>query len=233
MSTKSELPTVVTFSGTFTIQRGRRAVRRMALVLSGALLVVPLGACGSESNEPVEDAAKVRGESTRTTTPTPAPPDTPTEQPTTEPEPQPLEGPYTVRIPRIGVDAPVVSIEVNDERVLVPPRELRLVGWWSDGAAPGSARGSAVLVGHSARAGGGVFDDVGDLQAGDTIEVAGASDALTYAVESVEVMSKEDLARNAEEIFDQSGRGRLVVITCEDFDGTTWRSNIVTIAASA
>jgi sortase (surface protein transpeptidase) len=63
------------------------------------------------------------------------------------------------------------------------------------------------------------------------IEVLGASDALAYAVESVEVLSKEDLARNAEEIFDQGGRGRLVVITCEDFDGTSWRSNIVTIAS--
>ncbi|HEX6326169.1 MAG TPA: class F sortase [Jiangellaceae bacterium] len=207
----------------------------MAILLTGLLLPVSLAACGGEKDL-VGEAAKLRGE--MTITPIAAPPaaETPSEEPDPEPEreaePQvePLDGPYTVRIPRIGVDAPVVSIHVNDDRVLVPPRELSVVGWWSEGAAPGAASGSAVLVGHSARAGGGVFDDVGELQRGDTIEVLGASDALTYAVDSTEVLSKEDLARNAEAIFDQGGRGRLVVITCEDFDGTAWRSNIVTIA---
>ena len=214
----------------------RHLGRRAAILLSGALLAVSLSACGDESDAAVSDA-KVRAEPTRTLAPTdpPTATETPAEEPAEQPESEaePLHGPYTVRIPSIGVDAPVVSIEVNDDRVLVPPRELSVVGWWSDGAAPGAARGSAVLVGHSARAGGGVFDDVSTLQQGDTIEVAGADDELSYTVESVQVLSKEDLARNAEEIFDQSGDGRLVVITCEDFDGTAWRSNIVTIASPA
>lgn len=226
---------MVICSDAFRRRLGRRPAYRVAILLTGLLLPVSLAACGGEKDL-VGEAAKLRGE--MTITPTAAPPaaETPSEEPDPEPEreaePQvePLDGPYTVRIPRIGVDAPVVSIHVNDDRVLVPPRELTVVGWWSEGATPGAARGSAVLVGHSARAGGGVFDDVGDLRAGDTIEVAGSDDALTYEIESVEVLSKEDLARNAEEIFDQGSRGRLVVITCEDFDGTTWRSNIVTIA---
>lgn len=229
MLTESELRTVVMFLPNVKRHLGRRAARGVALVLAGSLLVVSLLACGSAANESLGDVSKLRGESAHTPMPTPTEPaDEPTAEPTQEAKP--LEGPYTVRIPRIGVDAPVVSIHVNDDRVLVPPRELTVVGWWSEGATPGAARGSAVLVGHSARAGGGVFDDVGDLRAGDTIEVAGSDDALTYEIESVEVLSKEDLARNAEEIFDQGSRGRLVVITCEDFDGTTWRSNIVTIA---
>jgi hypothetical protein len=46
-------------------------------------------------------------------------------------------------------------------------------------------------------------------------------------------MSKDDFARNAEQIFTQSGPGRLVVITCDDWDGTAWRSNIVSVAAPA
>jgi LPXTG-site transpeptidase (sortase) family protein len=228
---------VVICSDAFQRRLGRRAAHGVAILLSGSLLVGALSACGAETDAAVDEVAKLRGETTRTPTPsaTPTAAETPSEEPDAEPEGQaePLDGPYTVRIPQIGVDAPVVSIHVNDDRVLLPPRELSVVGWWSEGAAPGAARGSAVLVGHSARAGGGVFDDVGELQRGDTIEVLGASDALTYAIESVEVLSKEELARNAEEIFDQGGRGRLVVITCEDFDGTAWRSNIVTIASPA
>jgi LPXTG-site transpeptidase (sortase) family protein len=145
-----------------------------------------------------------------------------------------IAGPYTLRIPRIAVKAPVLPIESNEDRVLLPPRDPGIVGWWRDGAAPGEPEGSAILVGHTVRNnGGGVFDEVGTLRRGDTIEVEGSHSALTYRVQSVEVLSKDDVARNAEQIFTQAGPGRLVVITCDDWDGTVWQSNIITIAAPA
>ena len=145
-----------------------------------------------------------------------------------------ITGPYTLRIPRIGVDAPVVPIRSTQDRVLLPPRDPGIAGWWSDGAAPGASHGSAVLVGHTVRNnGGGVFDDVGTLRSGDTIEVEGSNTTLTYRVQSVDVLSKDQVARDAEQIFTQAGPGRLVVITCDDWDGTTWQSNIITIAAPA
>jgi LPXTG-site transpeptidase (sortase) family protein len=143
-----------------------------------------------------------------------------------------IEGPYVLRIPRIGVDTHIVPIKSNEEGILDPPRDLTVAGWWSGGAAPGEAQGSAVLVGHAVRnKGGGVFDDLGDLSRGDAIELEGAHSTLTYRVQSNDLLSKAHLARNAEQIFDQTGAGRLVVITCGDFDGTVWRSNIVIIAA--
>jgi LPXTG-site transpeptidase (sortase) family protein len=143
-----------------------------------------------------------------------------------------IAGPYLLRIRRIGVDARVVPIQGNEEGILEPPRDPRVVGWWSGGAAPGEPRGSAVLVGHSVRyKGGGVFDNIGDLSRGDAIEVEGSHATSTYNVQSIEVLSKDDVARNAEQIFDQTGAGRLVLITCGDFDGTVWRSNVVIIAA--
>ena len=145
-----------------------------------------------------------------------------------------LDGPYTLLIPRIGVNARVVPIQTDAQRVLNPPKDPSVAGWWSDGATPGSRRGSAVLVGHTVRnSGGGVFDDVGDLDRGDAIEVEGSDSALGYRVKSVEVLSKDEVARQAEEIFAQSGAGRLVIITCDDWDGTAWRSNIVTVATPA
>ena len=88
------------------------------------------------------------------------------------------------------------------------------------------------MVGHSVRNdGGGVFDDLSDMRRGNTIEIEGADSALTYRVQSVDVLSKDELARSAEKIFAQTGTGRLVIISCEDWDGTVWRSNVVTIAA--
>jgi LPXTG-site transpeptidase (sortase) family protein len=145
-----------------------------------------------------------------------------------------ISGPYTLRIPRIGVDAPVIPIESNEDRVLLPPRDPGVAGWWSDGAAPGEPEGSAVLVGHTVRNnGGGIVDDVGTLRGGDTIEVEGSNSALTYRVQSVDVLSKDQVARDAEQIFNQAGPGRLVVITCDDWDGTVWQSNIITVAVPA
>ena len=87
-------------------------------------------------------------------------------------------------------------------------------------------------MGHTVRnKGGGVFDDIGDLTRGDAITVEGSDSTLTYRVQSIDVLSKKEVARKAEEIFAQTGAGRLVVITCDDWDGTGWRSNVVTIAA--
>jgi hypothetical protein len=53
---------------------------------------------------------------------------------------------------------------------------------------------------------------------------------LTYRVDSNDVLSIDDFARNAEKIFKQTGPARLVLITCGNFEGTVWRSNIVIIA---
>jgi LPXTG-site transpeptidase (sortase) family protein len=213
-----------------------RYIAGLALVAVVAILAVVAARSGDD------DAARADASSTRSPesslTPTPA-----TTQPVdqsevpldpAESQAEAITGPYTLRIPRIGVEAPVVPIESNEDRVLLPPRDPGIAGWWRDGAAPGQPEGSAVLVGHTVRNnGGGVFDDVGTLRSGDTIEVEGSHSALTYRVQSVEVLSKDDVARNAEQIFTQTGPGRLVVITCDDWDGTTWQSNIITIASPA
>jgi LPXTG-site transpeptidase (sortase) family protein len=154
-------------------------------------------------------------------------------------EPTPMQGggieaPFGLRIPRIGVDALVMPIKSNDEGILEPPQDISVAGWWSDGAAPGEPQGSAVLVGHAVTSRvGGVFDDLEKLGRGDAIEVKGLHSTLTYGVQSIDDLSKEEFARSAEQIFDQTRAGRLVIITCGDFDGTVWQSNLVVIAAPA
>jgi LPXTG-site transpeptidase (sortase) family protein len=211
-----------------------RAPRGLARFIAGLALVAVTAACSPGDQNDVTPAG-----STPAVTASPGPATTASPQGTEAP-PEPaasqterIEAPttYRVRIPRIGVDAPVVAIQANENRVLDPPRDPSVVGWWSDGAAPGETRGSAVLVGHTVRnKGGGVFDDMGDLSRGDSIEVDKSDSTLSYRVKSINVLSKEEVARNAEEIFAQTGPDRLVIITCDDWDGSAWRSNIVTIA---
>jgi LPXTG-site transpeptidase (sortase) family protein len=213
-----------------------RLIAGLALVAVVAILAV-VAARSSNDDAPRANTRSTRSpESTLTPTPEATQSVDQSEVPLepAESQAEAIRGPYTLRIPRIGVEAPVVPIESNEDRVLLPPEDPGIVGWWRDGAAPGEPEGSAVVVGHTVRNnGGGVFDEVGTLRSGDTIEVEGSHNALTYRVQSLEVLSKDDFARNAEQIFAQAGPGRLVVITCDDWDGTVWRSNIVTIAAPA
>jgi LPXTG-site transpeptidase (sortase) family protein len=220
----------------------RRVNRGPAWLIAGLALVAVVVAVAATRGSGDDDAPRAdersgqSSESALAPTPGTSPSVDQSEVPLkpAESQAEAISGPYTLRIPRIGVEAPVVPIESNDDRVLLPPQDPGVAGWWSDGAAPGEPEGSAVLVGHTVRYnGGGVFDDVGTLRSGDTIEVEGSHAALTYRVQSVDVLSKDDVARNAEQIFTQTGSGRLVVITCDDFDGTVWRSNIITIAEPA
>jgi LPXTG-site transpeptidase (sortase) family protein len=108
-----------------------------------------------------------------------------------------------------------------------------MVGWWSDGARPGAAKGSAVITGHTVHDGGGAFDDLGQLTTGDAVMVTTGRGTIDYVVSSVTTYRKKALAKQAARVFDQSVPGRLVLVTCEDWDGTAYLSNAVVIATPA
>ena len=210
----------------------RRASQGAARYVAGLALLLVTGACGSSA----DDVSQVESSSAPTPATTASPHSTEAFPQSTVTQSEAIraggiEGPYTLHIPRIDLNASVVPIQSNENRILEPPRNPSVAGWWSDGAAPGEPHGSAVVVGHTVRNNGGVFDHIGDLIRGDVIKVEGSNSTLTYRVQSIDVLPKDKVARNAEEIFEQTGAGRLVLITCDDWDGTTWRSNIVTIAA--
>jgi LPXTG-site transpeptidase (sortase) family protein len=138
--------------------------------------------------------------------------------------------PRRVVVPALGVGAPVVEIAVGSDGVLAPPDDPRTLGWWRAGAEPGAAYGSALVTGHTVSTGGGVFDDLERLEAGDAVRVRTAAGVIGYRVRSVRLYRKASLARHAERLFDQSALGRLVLVTCEDWDGRRYLSNVVVMA---
>ena len=135
-------------------------------------------------------------------------------------------------MPSLGVSARVLGIRARAGS-LIPPSNPRLVGWWSEGARPGAAKGSAVITGHTVHDGGGAFDDLGQLTAGDAVTVTTGRGTIDYVVSSVTTYRKKALAKQAAKVFDQSVPGRLVLVTCEDWDGTAYLSNAVVIANPA
>lgn len=137
--------------------------------------------------------------------------------------------PRRVVIPSLGVAAPVLPIKAPGG-TLVPPSDPQQLGWWAGGARPGDARGSALITGHSVQAGDGALDDLETMQRGDAVTVRTDRGWIRYAVRKVAVYSKGTVAEDAERLFSQEVPGRLVLVTCEDWDGTRYLSNVVVIA---
>ncbi|MBD8869454.1 class F sortase [Nocardioides sp. MJB4] len=129
----------------------------------------------------------------------------------------------------MAVDAPVVPIAAQGE-VLVPPADPQVIGWWAAGAAPGASTGTTLVTGHTVSTGGGALDDLEEVRPGDPVTVGTGADTVDYVVRRVEEFSKGELARRAEELFRQDGPGRLAIVTCEDWDGSQYLSNVVVTA---
>ena len=126
--------------------------------------------------------------------------------------------PTWVAVRRLAIAVPVFPI-APEGGVLYPPGNPRELGWFRYGARPGDVRGSAVITGHTVHTGGGALDELDDLRAGDTVRVTTTNGTIIYRVSEVSIVSKTQFARTAEKIFSSTVPGRLVLITCTDWDG--------------
>jgi LPXTG-site transpeptidase (sortase) family protein len=124
---------------------------------------------------------------------------------------------------------PVLPIKAPDG-VLIPPSDPQELGWWADGARPGAAQGSALITGHTVHTGGGALDDLETLAHGALVKVSTSKGWITYAVRKTKVYRKGSVARHAQGLFSQTVPGRLVLITCADWDGERYLSNVVVTA---
>ncbi|WP_349880634.1 class F sortase [Micromonospora sp. HUAS YX12] len=190
------------------------------------------------TGQPAADAAGGGNGPATPGPPTGGPGATPGGPEATSPAPAPLprSAPVGISIPRIGVQAPIMSLGTNpDGTVQVPPLDQAMTaGWYSPGASPGEA-GNAVIVGHvdSAQLGPAVFFNLGALVPGDTIVVARQDgSAATFTVR--EIGSYPKTAFPAAQVYGPSDVPALRVVTCGGvFDRTagSYLNNIVVYAA--
>jgi len=144
--------------------------------------------------------------------------------------------PVRITIPKIKVDAKIISVGVNpDGTVQVPSfKQARLAGWYKAGVSPGEV-GNAVVVGHvdSAAIGPAVFFRLGALKRGDRIEVSRADGTVVrFRVDSVRSYPKSKFP--AEQVYGNADTPRLQVITCGgvfDRKKRSYPNNIVVSAA--
>lgn len=148
-------------------------------------------------------------------------------------DPMPASRPVRLRIPGIGVDAPVTRLGLaKDGSLDVPPAgKGDVAGWFKDGTTPG-AKGTAIVAGHVDNARGpAVFYSLGTLEKGQRIEVT-REDRRTavFTVDAVEVYDNADFPD--QKVYGKKDRAELRVITCGGgfSEKTGYRGNVVTYA---
>jgi hypothetical protein len=144
-----------------------------------------------------------------------------------------VSAPVRVRIPAIGVNAPVSPTGVQAGGALAIPPDPADVGWWAGGGYPGERAGAVVLAGHidSAVSGPGALFRLQDVRPGDMITVVAAGHSYRYRVVALHAYAKSTLPAAA--IFGQQVTARLVVVSCGGpFDPATghYLENIVAYA---
>lgn len=134
-------------------------------------------------------------------------------------------------VPTIGLAAPIVDIALDPDGVLTPPADYTVVGHWDGSAQPGASRGQTVVTGHTVHTGGGVMNRLADVADGDPLQIRSDGAVVDYRVRKVVTLSKEQVAERSEALFGQDRRrGRLVLVTCTDWDGADYASNIIVFA---
>jgi LPXTG-site transpeptidase (sortase) family protein len=100
--------------------------------------------------------------------------------------------PTRIKIPVIGVDAPVVNVGVQGRTVGVPPLENRNVAGWFTGTVTPGQDGPALLDGHvNTTAGPSVFFSLKNLKPGDRVFVYRHDGSrITFRVTWIQVVSK-------------------------------------------
>lgn len=138
--------------------------------------------------------------------------------------------PVELIVRSLGVRAPVHPIELEGT-VLTPPSDASTVGWWADSARPGAKKGNTVITGHTVHTGGGELNPLGRTRRGALIKVRTPAGTLHYEATRTFVYSKAELAENALSLFRQDRpSNRLVLITCTDWNGSDYDSNIIVFA---
>lgn len=139
--------------------------------------------------------------------------------PATPESPANVPRPTRVRVDSVGIDAAVDATGVQPDGTVVIPRDAYRVGWYRFGSAPGSAHGSAVLVGHvdSRTQGRGALYPLRGVQVGDRVTVTVTSRSgdrrdLTYRVVARQSINKQRMPFS--ELFTRTGDPRLTLITC-------------------
>lgn len=127
--------------------------------------------------------------------------------------PPPANMPAVVTIPKIGLEAPVVSVGLEEDGAMAAPTDPDTVGWYELGPGLG-VPGNAILAGHVDWGGRlRTFGQLRRLEPGDMVSVTDLSGAAyRYRVTWTQLFDADTAP--VEEVFAQSMEQEVTLITC-------------------
>jgi LPXTG-site transpeptidase (sortase) family protein len=132
-------------------------------------------------------------------------------------------------IPSIDVKATVEQVGQLPDHTQEVPGSMDRVGWYRDGSMPGQP-GNAVITGHTCSMCDGVFDRLPRLKEGAFIKLTTAKGIITYRVSSVGSVDLADFGKYDDTIYSIKGPSGLVLMTCGDWNGSTYEATTVVYA---
>lgn len=145
----------------------------------------------------------------------------------------PTGDPLRVRIPAIGVDAPLRRLGLNADGSLEVPG-FEEAGWYGGGTRPGEP-GPAVVAAHlDSTTGPAVFYRLGQLRPGDVVLVDYGDGTAAFGVQRSERFAKSQFP--TETVYGRTDTPELRLVTCDgEFDRRTrsYKDNLIVWAASA
>jgi LPXTG-site transpeptidase (sortase) family protein len=226
--------------------------RAQALVLVGMLLLGAAAGCGTAGagGATAHPSAPAAGSPARSS---PGPAGSPTEVQLVPPSVRPLEigssgllapsgvtasrsaPPTRLRIPAIGVDAPVVQLDKGADGTMDVPADSNTPGWYARGPAPGE-NGPAVILGHlDSVSGPAVFWRLSSLHPGDVVQVQRQDGSqVKFSVSRTATFSVDSFPTR--DVYGTSAGPELRLITCGgDYSASRRRylSNVVAFATLA
>jgi len=146
---------------------------------------------------------------------TPAPTPSPSPAPPSGPGPAapPLrDSPYRIVMPKIGVDAQVVTYGLDENAVPEVPYNGWEVAWYDFSAKPGTGS-NAVFAGHVTWNGRAVFYGLDQLAAGDDVILQGTDGTrVSYKVTELFLVDEND--QNALSVMGPTATDTITIITC-------------------
>ena len=142
------------------------------------------------------------------------------------------KGLFRIRIPSIGVRAPVIRLGLTKEQRLEVPGRTDQAGWWSGGQFPGQ-KGAAVIAGHvDSSTGPAVFFRLRELEPGDVVEVEPRGRRrVRFVVDRLKKAPKDGFPTR--EVYGPTSGSALRLVTCTgSFNESSghYRDNLIVFA---
>jgi LPXTG-site transpeptidase (sortase) family protein len=122
--------------------------------------------------------------------------------------------PTRIKIEKLGLDAQVVELGLNNDQTIEVPKSAQDVGWYKYGPTPGEV-GPAVMVGHLDWYNNqlGSFYHLNKLQVGDTFQITRQDGSSpTFRVTKTQTISQDQFP--TQEVYGNTSDAEVRLITC-------------------